>query len=121
MLGAARPLLPRSDVIWLRRQKYLALLVALMVLIVVYPTVREIIAARLVYDGLTAVVLLVALLTVFTARKRLLAVLLGVPLLVGLWTGYTLPWLPCLPVVLALHAGAAVSLVFAVYVILADV
>src|SRR5262249_52163212 len=44
-----------------------------------------------------------------------------VPLLVGLWTGYTLPWLPRLPVVLALHAGAAVFLVFAVYVILADV
>jgi hypothetical protein len=73
---------------WLRRWKYLALLVALLFLIVVYPMLRGLLAARLVYDGLLTTVFLVALVTVFASRQRLLAVLLGAPTLLGVWTDY---------------------------------
>src|SRR5262249_596893 len=49
------------------------------------------------------------------------ALLLGVPTLLGLWTGYVLPDVPRLPLVVAFHAAAALFLVFTVGSILADV
>lgn len=106
---------------WLRRRKYLALLITLLFLMVVYPLVREFLAARLVYDALTATVFLAVLLVGFKGRRRLLAMLLGVPTLLGLWTGYVLPDVPRLPLVVAFHAVAALFLAFTVGSILADV
>ena len=50
---------------WLGRRKYQALLVALLSMIVGYPMLRGVLAARVVYDGLLTVVFLVTLLTVF--------------------------------------------------------
>jgi voltage-gated potassium channel len=105
----------------LLQRKYLALLVALLFLLVVYPLLRGILAERLTYDALMATVFLVALVTVFTSRHRLLALLLGLPTIVGMWTGYVLPGLARVPLVLAFHAAAALFLAFAITVILADV
>jgi hypothetical protein len=106
---------------WLSRWKYLALLIALLFLIVVYPTVRGLLAARLVYDALTTVVFLTALLAVFESRHRLVALLLGVPALLGLWTGYALPDLPRLPLVVGFHTVAALFLAFTVCTVLVDI
>jgi voltage-gated potassium channel len=106
---------------WLSRRKYLALLIALLVLIVVYPTVREFLPARLVYDALTTAVFLTALLTVFDARHQLLPLLLGVPALLGLWTGYVLPDLPPAPLVVGFHSAAALFLAFTVSTVLVDI
>lgn len=105
----------------LRKRKYLALLSTLLLLIVAFPLLRTVLAARLIYDALLATVFLLALVTVFTPRRRLLAVLLGVPTMVGLWVGYVLPDLPRVPLVVAFHSSAAVFLGFALVAILADV
>jgi hypothetical protein len=106
---------------WLSRWKYLALLISLLILIVVYPTVRGILAARLVYDALITLVFLTALLAVFESRLRLFALLLGVPALLGLWTDYALPDLPRLPLVVGFHTTAALFLAFTVSTVLADI
>jgi Ion channel len=106
---------------WLRRWKYRALLLALLFLVVVYPTLRGLVVTQLVYDLLMAVVLLAALFAVFTPRSRLLAVALGAPALFGLWTGYLLPELPRLPVVVSFHAAAVLFLAFTVVTILREV
>jgi hypothetical protein len=105
----------------LRERKYIVLLVALLLLIVIFPMLRGVEATRLLYQALTTAVFLIALLTVFTSHHRVAALLLGVPTLIGLWTDYGLLNLPRLPVVLSFHGGAALFLGFAVGVILADV
>jgi hypothetical protein len=105
---------------WLQR-KYLALLVALLLLIVVYPMMHGLLSGRLLYDALLTVVFLFALRTVFATRHRLLAVLLGGPTLLGMWIADTLPSVPRSPLVLAFHIVAALFLTFTVCIILADV
>src|SRR4051794_10537814 len=80
-----------------------------------------VLAVRLVYDVLLTVVFLFALLSVYAGRRRLLALLLGVPTLAGLWSGYVLPELPRAPLVFFFHVVAALFLSFTVVVALADV
>ena len=106
---------------WMRRWKYRALLIALLFLIVVYPTMRGALAVRLVYEVLMATVFLAALMIVFTPRTRFLAVALGAPTLVGLWTGYVLPDLPRVALGLSFHVAAVLFLAFTLITILTEV
>jgi len=100
-------------------RKYLALLVSLIVLVVVFPLLRVATETRLLLDFLFSLVFLAALLVVFESnRSRVAALLLGVPTLVGLWTGYLIPGIARLPLQVGFHALAALFFGFAIGVIL---
>jgi hypothetical protein len=105
----------------LLRWKFLALLLALILLLVVHPLLRDHFGARLLEEVLLATVFLAALLSVYPKGHRLVAVVLGVPTLVGLWSGYVLPGLPRPPMAVAFHAAATLFLVFTVATILRGV
>src|SRR5262245_51649984 len=102
--------------------KYLVLLVALTLLIAVFPVLRTTFDTRLLLDFLLSVGFLAALLVVFSdARLRAVALLLGVPTLVGIWTRYLLPGVPRLPLQVGFHALGALFFVFTTGVILRDI
>jgi hypothetical protein len=101
------------------RRKYLALLLALVLLFVAYPVSRHSTAARVAYDVLLSLIVLGVFLPVFpTARLRLLAATVGVPMLVVNWTGYVRP---DLPLDRGVHALAAVFLGFLAAMIVTEV
>jgi hypothetical protein len=104
---------------WLLQRKFLALLLALGFLLVVYPLLHGFQGDRLLYDALFTLVALTAFQVIFTKRHlRLMAVLLGFPILIGVWTGYALPGLPQRPLALGFHLASLVLLSFTVGVIL---
>src|SRR5262249_54995517 len=105
----------------LTERKYLALLLALIVLVVVFPTLRSP-DTRLVFGFVLSLVFLAALFAVFTDRRlRIVALLLGVPTLVVLWTGYLVPGLPRFPLEFGFHLLAALFFTFTIAVILRDI
>jgi voltage-gated potassium channel len=107
---------------WLHRRRFLALLLALVLLLVVYPLLRGVAGTRLLFDALLTLVFLAAVPAVFTQKQlRLLAVALAVPTVVGAWTGYLLPGLPRPPLVVAFHLVAALFFALTVGTILLDI
>jgi voltage-gated potassium channel len=107
------------DVNWLLRRRFLALLIALALLLLGYPMLQGVFAARLLFDALLTLVFLAALLVVFEDRRlRLLAFVLGLPTLVGNWTGYAVPETHRLHWAVAFHLSAALFLGFAVVALL---
>jgi hypothetical protein len=104
---------------WLRGRRFLVLLLSLMLVLVVYPALEGMAGTRLLGDALYTLVFLAAFLMIFAEKQhRLLALLLGIPLLVGLWTGYVLPGLPRLPLIAGFHILALVFLTYTVVVLL---
>jgi hypothetical protein len=102
---------------WLLQRKYAALLLALALLFVGYPLLRGFLFERLVYAALVGLVFLAALLVLFRQRRLwLLGLLLGLPTLVGSWTGYVLRGWPREHFALAFHAFAV--LFFALIIVL---
>jgi hypothetical protein len=103
-------------------RKFLALLLTLLALLVVYPVVRVLLGQRVIFDVVYTLIFLAALRLVFTERsQRRLALLLGIPTLIGAWTDYVLPGLPHLPLVLGFHVLAILLLSFTVAVILIQI
>jgi voltage-gated potassium channel len=103
----------------LLRRKYLALLVTLITLLVVYPLLRDAFGGRLLSDVLTALVFIAALVVIFNDPPfRLVALVLGIPTVVGAWVGYFLPALPRLPFDVGFHLVAALFFGFTVVAIL---
>ena len=103
----------------LLRRRFLGLLIVLGLLFVAYPMLRGDAGGRMLYDALLVVVFLIAFTIVFTrARHRIVGVLLAVPTVAGVLTGYVLPGLPRAPVVMVTHGFAALFLGFTVAVIL---
>lgn len=103
----------------LLRRKFLVLLLSLILLLVIFPVLRGAFEGRLLVDVLATLVFLAALLAVFTqGYLRVVALLLGIPTVVGVWTGYVLPGVPGLPLALGFHILAALFLGFTVSVIL---
>ncbi|MFO0851302.1 MAG: potassium channel family protein [Gemmataceae bacterium] len=77
---------------WLARNKFLALLAALLMLLVAYPALRGPAGSPVLASVLVTAVFLAGGWVVFTGRRhRAMAVVLGLPAVVGAWTGYTLP------------------------------
>jgi hypothetical protein len=106
---------------WLRR-RFLVLLVTLVVSLVCYPLLHDTLQAHILSDVLLILVFIAAFRVVFgTGRSRVLALLLGIPHLVGLWTGYVLPGLPRSPMAIGLHLFAALFLGYAVATILRSI
>src|SRR5262245_32921791 len=107
---------------WLTERKYLALLIALLLLVIVFPILRTTTDTRILFDGLLSVIFLVALLVLFTNHRiRVIAVLLGIPPLVGIWTGYALPGIPRLPLLVSFQVLAVLFFGFTIGIILRDI
>jgi voltage-gated potassium channel len=104
---------------WLLRRRFLALLVALLMLLIIYPVLHDVFDAQIVVDVLVTLVFLAALQVVFTrGHLRALALLLGIPTLVGVWTGYFLPGLPRMPLAITFHVLAVLFFAFTIATIL---
>jgi hypothetical protein len=103
----------------LLQRKYLALLVTLISLLFVYPLFRTTFGGRVLSDVLGTLVFVAALWVIFTQKAfRILALMLGIPTLIGAWVGYVLPGLPRLPLVVSFHVVAVLFLSFTVATIL---
>jgi hypothetical protein len=103
----------------LLRWRFLALLVALLLLLVLCPVLQGAFDTRLVFHVLLSLVFVAAAAAVFPdASVRPPALLLAIPTLLGAWTGYVLPGLPEPPVAVAFHLLATLFLGFTVATIL---
>ena len=106
----------------LKGRKYLALLLTLVLLVVLFPILRAAAGTRVLLDVAFSFVFVSAWLAVFRdSRLRAIAAVLGIPTLVGLWTGYLLPGLPPLPLMIGFHTLAALFFVFMIGVILREI
>jgi hypothetical protein len=104
---------------WWFQRRFLTLLLALGMLLIVHPLLRSAFSTNVLLDVLLTIVFLAAFLSLFSqSRFRLLAVVLAVPTLVGAWIHYVLPGLPRLPLLVGFHLVAALFLGFTVATIL---
>jgi hypothetical protein len=77
---------------WLARRKYQAMLLALLLFLVAYPILRGPAGSPVLARALLTVVFVAGWWVVFAGNRfRVVAVVLGVPALLGAWTGYVLP------------------------------
>jgi uncharacterized membrane protein len=105
-----------------RERPFFFLLTALLLLVVVYPTLHETAGSRELYDVLRTLVILGALRVVLARRAQYLTgVGLAAVLMLAVWTGHLLPGRPALPVVLGLHAVATIFFAVAIGSILRTV
>jgi hypothetical protein len=94
--------------VWWCQGKFLSLLLALGMLLILYPLLRNAFSTRILLDVLLTVVFLAAFFMIFSqSHLRILAFVLGVPTLVGAWIHYVLPGLPRLPLLVSFHLVAA--------------
>jgi hypothetical protein len=109
----------RKRVDWLLRWKFLTLFVTLLLIVVAYPVLRDIFQTRLVFDVVFTLVFLGGVLAVFSNRRsRILAFVLGAPTVLGVWSGYVLPSLPRLPMIVAFHLTAVLFFAFIIISVL---
>jgi hypothetical protein len=107
---------------WLFQRRFLVLLLALGLLVIVYPVMHGAFSTRLLLDALLSIVFLAAFLMVFSqGRFRTLALFLAVPTIVGAWIDYVLPGLPRIPLQVSFHLVAALFFGFTVTCILGTI
>jgi hypothetical protein len=105
-----------------RQSRYLALLIAMMLLILAYPVVQNHLPAWWLFDVLTTLFFLLVLLHVFRANHhRLIASLLGIPTVAGIWFGYALPGAPHASITWTFHLLATLFMAHSLLIILLDV
>src|SRR5258707_15252532 len=98
---------------WLQR-RYLVLLLSLLFSLAIYRLLRGTLDVPLLSDIMLSIVFVAAFWVIFTkARGHTLALLLGIPPLIGVWTGYALPGLPRPPLAVGLHLWASAFLGYA--------
>lgn len=102
--------------------RHQALLLALFLLLVAYPVLRGPAGSPVLARGLLTAVFLAGGWVVFADRRlRLVAILLGGPAVLGVWTGYTLPEEPGGAAAGFFHASALVFHLFVLVVLLRGV
>jgi hypothetical protein len=107
---------------WLVRHRFLTLLVALALLLVSYPALSEFRMGHLVHNVLASAVFLAGIFAIMPERRYwLVALLIGVPTLLGFWTGYVFPGLPQLQLTVFSHAVAVLFLGLLAYRVLARI
>lgn len=101
------------------QRRFLLLLLALAMLLLVYPSLRHAFSTRLLLDALLTIVFLAAFFMVFSpSRFRVPALVLGVPTLIGAWIDYVFPGLPRIPLQVGFHFVAALFFAFTVVIVL---
>lgn len=71
---------------WIRRQKFRALLIALIVVVLIYPIFEDFATTRIAFDSLRTIFFIVALFIIFDAKKqRTLAFAIGLPTMASAW------------------------------------
>jgi hypothetical protein len=107
---------------WLARRKYQAMLVALLLFLVAYPILRGPAGSPVLARVLLTGVFVAGGWVVFAGNRfRAVAVALGVPALLGAWTGYALPELHGPAVAAFFHVTAATFHAFVLFVLLRGV
>jgi voltage-gated potassium channel len=107
---------------WLLRRRFLALLLTLILLVVVYPVSRDFFGTGLLYEALVTLVFLAGFLVIFARRaSRVTALILGLPTLVLNWQARLLPNLSGPPLAISFHVFAALFLGFTASVILREI
>jgi voltage-gated potassium channel len=100
---------------WLKRWRFLGLMLALIMLLVVYPVLSGFAWTRLLLDVLLTLVFVGGLLTIIAQRRlRVVALLLAIPTLAGLWTGYVIPGMPREKMGIGFHICAVLFLTFVI-------
>lgn len=90
------------------RQKFRVLFYTLVVLIAVYPVLRDALETRILFEVVTTAVFVVTVFSVYPRGLPLrVALVLGIPTLVGLWVGYVFPGIPRQGLSVGFHALAA--------------
>lgn len=101
---------------WLVQRKFLALATTLVLLLIVAPLLSPLYDGRLLLDILLGCVFLASALVLYTERHmRNVALLLGIPTMVGLVTGFAVPGLPRIPLAIAFHLLAFCFFCFTVF------
>lgn len=107
---------------WLARHKFQLLFYVVLALMVAYPALQHAMAGRVAFDLLLTMLFVATLVTVIRSKgARLVSVLVGLPALFGVWTGYVVSGLPVQATEIALHLTAGLFLAFAVSVILRSI
>lgn len=102
-------------------RKYTVLFSSLISLMIGLPILHRTETTRIVFDLLLTAVFLVMMLLIFNRGPiRILAILLGVPTLAGLWSGHLLDGPAEMPLAVAYHLLAATFFGMSTLVILAD-
>src|SRR5262245_33062575 len=100
---------------WLARRRFLALFIALILFLIVYPALHEEFGTQFVFYGLFTVLFLTTLLGLCTKRaSRFIAIVLAIPTVTGLWTGFVLPDLPRIPLIVLFHLTSTLFFAFTV-------
>jgi voltage-gated potassium channel len=99
--------------------KYRILLLALIVLLALYPIMGSLNNGRILYDIILTVAFFASVPAIFADRRlRVAAVVLGIPTLIGIWTGYALGDVPYLPLLIGFHLLATLFFALTVVVLL---
>jgi len=104
---------------WIRRQKFRALLFALIVVVLIYPIFQDLTTTRIVFDVLRTIFFILALFIIFDAkRQRILAFVIGVPTILVGWTYAIVSDPPPMLLDVVFHSLATVFFAITVYTIL---
>jgi hypothetical protein len=95
-------------------RRFLVLLISLFLLMLGYPLLEREHLGRIVFDLLVTLVFLAALFAIYGGRGRWVACLLGLPSILGLWTGYVVPDMPRSVVMVVFHLCAVAFSLFTV-------
>lgn len=107
---------------WLSRNKYQALLLALLLLLVAYPALRGPAGSPVLASVLVTAVFLAGWWVVFAGRRfRIAGAVLGAPAVLGTWTAYAMPERHGPAVAAGFHAAAAAFNVLVIAVLLLQV
>lgn len=107
---------------WLRKRQYLVLLITLMLVVVLFPIFRATAFTRTLLDVLFSLIFVATFILSFIERwSRIVGLVLGVPTLLGLWTGYLLPGLPQLSMAISFHLFSALFFTFTTAMILRNI
>lgn len=98
------------------RRKYQLLLITLILLVLMYPVLGDTAEIRIFFDLMFTVVFFATIMVLYSDRRhRILSLLLGIPVLVGTWSGHVMrAGGPREPVAIGFHAVAAVFLGYTV-------
>src|ERR1043165_5426978 len=105
-----------------RQRKYVILLITLLLLLFVAPALHSYVNMQLLLDGLRSVLLIVALLVVFTEKyHRSFALLLAILSLVGCWIDARFPALRQVELLVGLHLVNSMFLGLTIITVLGNV